>query len=84
MKIQHFYVAAIATVLLSGCGTLPPMNYSVPNVGVSQKKIDAEMKTMAVTIARSDQQAGQLDFKYVIPGPDGQALAEQMVPQLWR
>ena len=74
MKIQHFFTAAVATVLLSGCGaTIPPLNFSVPNVGVSQKKIDAEMKSMTVTIARPDEKTGDL--------PVGM---EQMVPQLWQ
>lgn len=74
MKIHHFFVVAIATVLLSGCGaTIPPLNFSVPNVGVSQKKIDAEMKSMTVTIARPDEKTGNL--------PVGM---EQMVPQLWQ
>ncbi len=73
MKIQHLFVAAVATVLLSGCGAIPPLNFSVPNVGVSQKKIDAEMKSMTVTIARPDEKTGDL--------PVGM---EQMVPQLWQ
>lgn len=74
MKIQHpFIAAALAAVLLSGCGSVPPLNFSVPNVGVSQKKIDAEMKSMTVTIARPDEKTGEL--------PVGM---EQMVPQLWQ
>ena len=73
MKLQHLFVAAITTILLSGCGSIPPLNFSVPNVGVSQKKIDAEMKSMTVTIARPDEKTGDL--------PVGM---EQMVPQLWQ
>lgn len=73
MKVQHLMVAAFAAVLLSGCGSIPPLNFSVPNVGVSQKKIDAEMKSMTVTIARPDEKTGEL--------PVGM---EQMVPQLWQ
>jgi len=73
MKIQHLVVTAFAALLLSGCGSIPPLNFSVPNVGVSQKKIDAEMKSMTVTIARPDEKTGEL--------PVGM---EQMVPQLWQ
>jgi hypothetical protein len=73
MKIQHLFISALAAVLLSGCGSVPPLNFSVPNVGVSQKKIDAEMKSMTVTIARPDEKTGEL--------PVGM---EQMVPQLWQ
>jgi hypothetical protein len=73
MKIQHLLISAIAAVLLSGCGSIPPLNFSVPNVGISQKKIYAEMKSMTVTIARPDEKTGEL--------PVGM---EQMVPQLWQ
>jgi len=73
MKVQHLFIATFAAVVLSGCGSVPPLNFSVPNVGVSQKKIDAEMKSMTVTIARPDEKTGDL--------PVGM---EQMVPQLWQ
>jgi len=73
MKFQHLIVAAITAVFLSGCAPMPPLNFSVPNVGVSQKKIDAEMKSMTVTIARPDEKTGDI--------PAGM---EQMVPQLWQ
>ena len=29
---------------LTGCASVPPLNFSTPNVGVSQKKIDAEIR----------------------------------------
>lgn len=73
MKFQHLFIAVITAVLLSGCGSIPPLNFSVPDVGVSRKKIDAEMKSMTVTIARPDEKTGDL--------PVGM---EQMVPQLWQ
>lgn len=73
MKIFQAFTASLFAVLLSGCGSIPPMNFSVPNVGVSQKKIDAEMKSMTVTIARPDEKTGNL--------PVGM---EQIVPQLWQ
>lgn len=73
LKILHLVLAAVTSALLSGCGSVPPLNFSVPNVGVSQRKIDAEMKSMTVTIARPDESTGRL--------PAGM---EQMVPQLWQ
>lgn len=83
MKFQHLFVAAITTVFLSGCGTIQPMNFSVPNVGLAQRKIDAEMKSMTVTVARFDEKTGELDFKYANFGNPNKAFAEQMVPQQW-
>jgi len=73
MKIQNVFVAAVTAFVLSGCGSVPPLNFSVPNVGVSQKKIDAEMKSMTVTIARPDEKTGDLPLGI-----------EQLVPQIWQ
>lgn len=73
MKLQNLFVAAITAVFLSGCAQMPPLNFSVPNVGVSNKKIDAEMKSMTVTLARPDEKTGDI--------PAGM---EQVVPQLWQ
>ena len=73
MKIFNAFVTLLFVAFLSGCGSIPPLNFSVPNVGVSQKKIDAEMKSMTVTIARPDEKTGDL--------PVGM---EQMVPQIWQ
>lgn len=73
MRLQYFVVTAAITIFLSGCGSIPPLNFSVPNVGLSQRKIDAEMKSLTVTIARPDEKTGNL--------PVGM---EQMVPQLWQ
>lgn len=87
MKFQHLFVAAITVTLLSGCGSMPPLSFSVPNVGVSQKKIVAELKSMTVTIARSDERTGALDFQIAARDPNqipSSAQAEQMITQLWQ
>jgi hypothetical protein len=74
-ETAYRYVAAIAVcaVFLSSCGTVPPLNFSVPSVGVSKRKLDAELKSMTVTIARPDERTGNL--------PVGM---EQLVPQIWQ
>ncbi|MEW0805056.1 hypothetical protein AB0U16_15655, partial [Escherichia coli] len=36
---------------LTGCASVPPLNFSTPNVGVSQKKIDAEIKSLTTSIS---------------------------------
>lgn len=86
MKVQHLLVAAITVFLLSGCGSLPPMNFSVPNVGLSQKKVDAELKSMTVTVARPDEKTGNLDLRYAAMDINGQGggMGDQMVPQMWQ
>lgn len=60
-------------LVLSGCATNPPMNFSVPNVGVSQTKLDAELKSLTVTLARPDEKKGDMP-----------AWAEVEVPTLWQ
>lgn len=73
MNIRRLFFFAIAAASLSGCAPLPPLNFSVPNVGISSKKIDAEMKSMTVTIARPDEKTGDLARGI-----------EVLVPQLWQ
>ena len=47
-------------MFLSGCaGTLPPLSFSVPNVGLSSHKIDAEIKSITVITARPDEATGE-------------------------
>lgn len=70
---MHLLIGAVTIVIVSGCAPMPPLNFSVPNVGVSQRKIAAEVKSMTVTIARPDERTGPL--------PAGM---EAMVPQLWQ
>lgn len=86
MKFQHIFVAAITTVVLSGCGTLPPLNFSVPNVGMTTHKVDAEMKSLTVTVARPDEKTGNLDLKFASIDVNGQGggAGDQMVPQMWQ
>lgn len=86
MKFQHLFVAAITATILSGCGSIPPLNFSVPNVGVSDRKVDAEMKSLTVTVARPDEKTGKLDLKFASLDENGQggSAGDQMVPQMWQ
>lgn len=73
MNFIRVMTVGALSLLLAACGSVPPLNFSVPNVGVSAKKIDAEMKSMTVTIARPDEKTGDLP-----------AAMEQVVPNLWQ
>lgn len=84
MKIVHFFLAMTAVLFLSACGSVPPMNFSVPNVGLSQRKIDAELKSMTVTIARPDEKKGELNLRQAGMDMNGQSSGEQMIPQIWQ
>lgn len=59
-------VALCLVLLLGACAQqIPPMNFSVPNVGPVGKKIDAEVKAITVTVARPDEKTGNIN-----PGVD--------------
>ena len=47
-------------LFLSACQSVPPLNFSVPNVGFSKTKIDAELKSSTVTLARADEVTGNM------------------------
>lgn len=50
----------VLAVGLAGCQAPPPLNFSVPDVGVSSKKIDAELRSVTVTLGRPDEKKGNL------------------------
>lgn len=69
-KIGLSLLLSIVFLLFTGCSSIPPMDFSVKNVNVSQHKINAEVKSITASV----------DCNYVLIG-DGGALA---VPQLWQ
>ncbi|MCC4587071.1 lipoprotein [Xanthomonas sp. NCPPB 1067] len=71
--MKKLLLAAVAVLALAGCASNPPMNFSVPNVGVASKKVDAELKSLTVTLARPDEKTGELP-----------AWAEGQIPTLWQ
>lgn len=70
-------------LLLAGCAEVPPLNFAVPNVGISKKKINAEVKSITVSIARPEEATGTLDFGSVSIRKSDKLMGEQMVPQQW-
>ncbi len=60
--MKLFGIMILTALLLTGCGSIPPLNFSVPNVGPSKHKINAELKSLTVTLARPDEAKGDLPF----------------------
>lgn len=58
--MKKFVLISLVAFALTACQSIPPLNFSVPNVGVSKKKIDAEVKSMTVTLARADEVTGKM------------------------
>lgn len=70
--MRKFVLAAFIAASVAACSTNPPLNFSVPNVGVSAKKVDAELKSLTVSLARPDEAKGKIP-----------AQAQHEVPQMW-
>ena len=72
--MKNTIVAILSVMALSACQSVPPLSFSVPNVGVSKHKIDADAKSMTVTVARPDEQVGNIRA----------GVGGGTVPQLWQ
>lgn len=59
MRQTHTFSLLVAFLFLAGCSTLPPLSFSVPNVGLATHKIDAEVKSITCTTARPDEATGE-------------------------
>lgn len=71
-KAQHWFIAASAALLLllNGCATpVVPINFSVPNVGLAKKKIDAEVKSLTVTVAPTSEATGTQNINTALVTP---------------
>ena len=69
----RFVWLAVVLVALSACGpALPSLNFSVPNVGASSHRLEAEVRSLTVTLARPDEATGNI-----------LAGAEELLP-LWK
>lgn len=75
-------VSAIA-LLSSGCQTLPPVDFGVGAVGVSQKKIDADLKTISVQVAPKNKQKGDVDIQ-MLESAGTQASSGQAIISAWQ
>lgn len=65
--IRQVVMLGVVTSLMFGCSAPPPLNFSPEGVPVANKKIDADLKSIAITIANRDEQTGEIL-------PDGEEL----------
>ena len=70
--MNRIFAVIAAVLLLAGCASNPPLNFSVPDVGVSSKKVDGELRSLTVTLARPDEAKGKIP-----------AAAQHEIPQMW-
>jgi hypothetical protein len=56
----RLFALMLCIVGLTGCQHAPPVNFSVANVGPSKTKLDADVKSITVTIANAGEAVGDL------------------------
>jgi len=66
----------VACLALAGCGSIPPLNFSVPNVGPSRTHLDADLRAITVTAGRPDEATGPLPIDQGTLGVWKEALQE--------
>ena len=71
---MRFVPALLALTLLSGCASVPPLNFSPANIGMSRAKQNAALVATTVTIAGKSEAHGKIAL----------AGAEGNVAELWR
>tara|TARA_B100000315_G_scaffold218705_1_gene220166 strand:+ start:47 stop:625 length:579 start_codon:yes stop_codon:yes gene_type:complete len=59
-KIWAPLFSLLAIAVLTGCAEMPPLNFSVPNVGPSSHRINAELRSLTVTLGRPDEKTGSM------------------------
>ena len=52
-------------LLSSACTKRLPVNFSAPNIGVSSTKLDAELKSLTISLARPDEAIGKIEVPLV-------------------
>jgi PBP1b-binding outer membrane lipoprotein LpoB len=72
--MKKIYSIMIPALLLSGCTSLPPLDFAPPNVGLSRVKQDASLVSTSVTTASKADRKGQIDI----------AGAENDITSMWK
>jgi hypothetical protein len=67
-------LAAISLLSLSGCA-LPPLNFTPREVSQFSRKVDADLRSVSVTVAQDNEKKGAMDFTLDF---------SKTVPDLWR
>ena len=71
MKLKSFVILAILNILvLTGCTTVPPVDFTVQDVGMVDNRKDAELKSLTVGFAPQTQQST--------------VEADATIPPLWK
>lgn len=67
---------------LAGCQSLPPVNFAVSNVGYSEKKVDAELRSITVTLAGPEEKKGDIPAGAEVAPPMWQTALEDALSRM--
>jgi hypothetical protein len=72
-------------LLSSACTKRLPVNFSVPNIGVSSTKLDAELKSLTISVARPDEATGEIRPSHLVhPRGEFQPYPISLYAGLWK
>lgn len=61
--IRKLLLVCVAAMSVVACGPqMPALNFSPPNVGPTQVKLNAEVKSITVTLARPEEATGEVPY----------------------
>ncbi|WP_082461599.1 UDP-N-acetylglucosamine acyltransferase [Pseudomonas sp. FH1] len=70
-------VLVMFALLTAGCASAPPLNFSVQGLGVSNSKIDADLRSISVSFAGPNEARGEIPSSgEEVPGYWESALSE--------
>ncbi|WP_397475417.1 UDP-N-acetylglucosamine acyltransferase [Pusillimonas sp.] len=76
-------IASFAVLIgLAGCQSMPPVNFAVSTVGYSEKKIDAELKSITVSLANPEEKTGDLPSGAEVAAPLWQAALQDAINRM--
>ncbi|MBV6271731.1 lipoprotein [Alcaligenaceae bacterium CGII-47] len=67
--MKRLIITLLLVFGLAGCQTLPPVNFAVPNVGFTEHKVDAELKSLTVSLASPEERKGNLPAGSEVAAP---------------
>jgi hypothetical protein len=75
MKLSLLTAVPVLAFGLTGCATIPPLNFNPPNVALADRRLDAELRSTVVTVARPDEKTGPIKFAMQY---------SETIPELWK
>lgn len=80
--MRKLFASLVIIAGLTGCQSMPPVNFAVSNVGYSEKKVDAELKAITVSLASPEEKTGDLPAGAEVAAPLWQAALQDAINRM--